>query len=233
MKLYLLTIALSLSSLFSIGQEKFRIKIYQNTDLFDITRTDYDVNPSITSSSQQTKFNRISIGLQIVSKKGLKHQIELMIPEISKQAGDSQLPFEYLLFKRRESNSSTTAISFRYEVNKSLYSFKNFDLSLGLGLTPYYIFEECKSYSPDFFDRYQERYGASFNIVPCINYKLTNRFGLEISFPFTVYNMQNIEFHLSNPVVPIRYQTVSGFDDMFFSKIYTFRFGVSYSFAKK
>ncbi len=233
MKLYLSIITILLCNSFSMGQEKFRVIIYQNTDIFDITSTDYDVSPSITSTTSQANFNRISFGFQITSKKGLKHQIELMIPEVSKKAGDGQLPFNYQLFKRQQSNSSTTAISFRYEVNKSLYSFKNFSLSLGLGLSPYYIFEERKSYSPDFFDSYLERYGAFFNFIPCITYKATNRFGLEISFPLVIYNFYNVEHHVANPVIPIRMQTNGGFEDKFFDNVYSLRFGVSYSFAKK
>jgi hypothetical protein len=232
MNQYLFIIAILLYNHFSFGQGKFGIKIYQNTDVFSVTTTDNDVSPSITSISSQTNFNRISIALQIKSRNKLNHQIELMIPEISKQIPDVQLPFSYQFIKRKESKSSITTISFRYEISKSLYSFKNFRLNLGFGLSPYYVFQERKSYSPNFFDSYLEYYGASFNTIPYITYNVTNRFGLEISFPFTIYNLQKVTQHIANPAIPIKQQTNVGLESNFSNNVYTIRFGMLYVFNK-
>ena len=93
MKTTLLTTLSILSSICSFGQSAFGIKVYQNTDLF---KTIYNESRNnLLTSSEQVNFSRISLAMDIHTKKGLLHEVEFFIPEISKSLEDIQYPMNY------------------------------------------------------------------------------------------------------------------------------------------
>ena len=93
MKTVLLAAISTLSVLCSFGQSTVGIKIYQNTDLFKIIYNESRNN--LLTSSEQINFNRISLAVDIHTKKGFVHEIEFFIPEISKSLDDIQYPMNY------------------------------------------------------------------------------------------------------------------------------------------
>jgi hypothetical protein len=236
MKQCLLIFAILYSNHVSFGQGKIKLKMYQNTDLFDISYTKYDDNLGkyVSGLSHKTNFNRISLAIQIRAKNKLVHEIELLIPELSKVTTNPQFPFPYSFDYRWqiEPYYSVSTVSIRYEVGKTLYSYGNLNLDLGVGINPYYI---SGHFIPPFtttFERTHKYVGFSFNVTPRISYIISKRFGVEINSPFKIYDLIESTLHIDNPSIPIRQQTVSETKSEFFSNVYTIRFGVSYSFKK-
>ena len=75
----------------SFGQKNFGIKIYQNTDFFEIQYYDYQT----VRKSQNVNFNRISLAVEFGTPKGYTHEVELLIPELSKSLDNMQYPMNY------------------------------------------------------------------------------------------------------------------------------------------
>jgi hypothetical protein len=227
-----ISLLLFLSSLsFSFSQGKISFKLYQNTDLFEISYSKYDYNlgKSFSGFLYNTNFNRISLAIQIRAKNKLMHELELMIPELSKPTNNPQFPFPYSFSYVNEQNYFVSTVSVRYEISKTLYSCGNFNLGMGIGINPYYIFGRFIPPVTNSFERTNKHIGFSFNITPRIAYKISNRFSIEVNSPFKVYDFIEATQHIDNPSIPIRQQTVTGVEHTFFQKVYTIRFGVSYS----
>jgi hypothetical protein len=234
MKQFFPIIAILLSNHFSFGQGKFGVKIYQNTDMFSVKYyTDAGFSSSSESLSNKTNFTRASIALQITSKNKLTHEIEFMNPELSKSTDNPLFPFNYKLNITQLAYNSITTVSARYTVSKTVYSLNRLNFDLGIGINPYYVLQESISKIPTRYNSYLKYYGASFNVVPEVKFKLMLNLYLDLSVPFKIYDLNSEIFHVSNPSIPIDQQTISEkTSNSFFDKVYTIRIGILYAFAK-
>jgi hypothetical protein len=231
MKINISLLLLFCSFSFSFSQGKVSFKVYQNTDLFDISYSKYDDNLGkyVSGFLHNTNFNRISLAIQIKAKNKFIHEVELMTPELSKPTSNPQFPFPYSFNYQNEQDYFVSTVSIRYEVGKTLYSYGNLSLGLGIGINPYYIFGHFIPSVTTTYERTNKYVGFSFNVTPRISYKISKRFGIEINSPFKIYDLTEATQHIYNPAIPIRQQMGSGVEHTFFQKVYTIRFGVSYS----
>ncbi len=165
------------------------------------------------------------------TRRNFIQEIEVIIPEISKSIYNVKLPLDYSFQDDGARVGTISTFSIRYELSKILFNpSKKFRFNLGLGINPY--FTETK-YEPEVSNAYYSNaklFGVSFNIIPRINYNITDRILIDLNIPFKLYDLQNQETHVNNPSLPIRQQTSTEFTDIFFEDAYTIRLGVSYVF---
>ena len=225
----LLTAILLLGAASASGQKSFGVKVYQNTDIFDI---DYR-EAGNTTNVNKTNFNRISLALNLRTKNSLVHELELFIPELSKSLENIQYPMDYELRKGDTFDGEVSSYSIRYELSKKLTDeTKRFGFTLGAGINPYYVYIQ---YFPKVETTYyasSELYGFALNIVPRLEYKLSNRFHLDLNIPLKVYDLRGEKIRLDNPAIPIRQQTSTDGDQIFFESAYTIRLGLMYTLTK-
>ncbi len=230
MKNYLLLSSLLLFAISSSAQRSFQVKVYQNTDYFDVSYYNSQTNSS--RNSNELNFSRISLAFAINTRKNFVHEIEIIIPELSKSIYNVKLPLDYSFQDDGPRVGTISTYSFRYELSKVLSNpSKKFRFNLGLAINPYFTDTE---YEPEnsiaYYKSNTKLFGVSFNIVPRINYNITDRILIDLNIPFKLYDLQNKETRINNPALPIRQQTSSEFTNVFFEDVYTIRLGVSYVF---
>lgn len=219
-----------LSAAAASGQKSFGVKIYQNTDIFDITYHEGGIN---TTTVNKTNFNRISLALNLKTKSSLIHELELFIPEISRSLDNIQYPMDYDLRKGDTFEGEVTSYSIRYEISKRLTDeTKRFGFNLGAGINPYYLYLQYFPNVETTFYASSELYGFAMNIIPRLEYKISNRFHLDLNIPFKVYDLRGEKVRILNPSIPIRQQTSKEGDQIFFESAYTIRLGLKYTLTK-
>jgi hypothetical protein len=228
---FILFILLFVTVTTTFGQSNLSLKVYQNTDVF--TATYYPYPQSQPINHHYTNFTRFTIAIHIPVKHKLFHEFEVFVPEISKSTYKVQFPLSYGFRKNDDVNNTISTYSFRYELNKIVSDpLKRVTFNLGIGLNPYYVDIEYKSKSSMVFDSFLKYYGASFNLIPRINIKVSNRFTIDLNFPFKIYELRQVHLHVANPNIPYRQQTNGGWDNRFFEKAYTVRFGIMFKLRK-
>lgn len=230
MKTTLLASLLILVSICSFSQ-KVGIKVYQNTDFFETVYNESRTN--LQTSSEQVNFNRFTIALDFHTKNNFLHEVEFFIPEISKSLDDVQYPMNYEFRKDDTFDGEATTYSLRYEFSKKLTNESNrFGFSFGAAINPYYVHLE---YIPNVETTYYwstRLYGFAVNLVPRINYKISNRLNIDLNVPLKVYDLRFEENKVNNPAIPIRQQETNDVDHIFFESAYTIRLGVEFIIAK-
>jgi hypothetical protein len=225
-------IALFISNvIYCLGQNSFGIKIYQNTDIFETQY--YESKTSPVSKVGNFNFDRITLAIDIDTKKGYTHEIEFLIPEVSKSLDDVQFPLNYKFRKGETFDGEASTYSLRYEIGKTLINkAKRFSFLLGVGINPYYIRIE---YEPNVETSYYwstKLYGFALNMTPRINYKLSQRFSIDLNVPLKIYDLRGEKNNIKNPLIPIRQQTTNDYSNIFFESAYTIRFGLMYKMNK-
>jgi len=203
--------------------------VYQNTDYFNVSY--YNSQTNASRNTEELNFSRISIAVAINTLKHFTHEIEFFIPELSKSIYKVKLPLDYEFEENDGYVSSISTYSFRYELSKKVFSLSNrFQFIAGLGVNPYLTTTE---YEPTMSNQYYskvERYGVSFNIVPRIDYRVTDRIYIDLNIPLKVYDLQRKDVQNNNPNLPMREQKFNEVTDIFFENVYTIRLGVRYIF---
>lgn len=215
----------------SFGQKKLGIKVYQNTDIFE---TQYEeVRSREISEFYTVNFNRISVAINIGTAKGYIHEIELLIPEISKSVENIQFPLRYEFRKDPTFESKASSYSFRYELSRTFTKkAKGFAFDFGIGLNPYYVHIE---YVPKVETTYYysiKMYGLIMNLTPRIKYKLSDRLLIDLNVPLNIYDMRGETGHIKNPAIPIAQQTRSDYEFIVLQRAYTIRLGLMYKLSK-
>lgn len=216
----------------SCGQKGIGIKIYQNTDIFEIQY--YESIPNQVEKFDKGNFTRISLAVDIDTKKGYTHEIEFLIPEISKPYDNIQYPMNYELKKKMpDFEGQASSYSLRYELSRTLTAeAKKLALNLGIGINPYYVLVE---YIPNIETRYYSStklYGFVMNIVPRVKYKLSQRFCIDLNVPLKLYDLRAEKYRVKNPAIPIHQQTNIEYSSIFFESAFTFRLGFMYKLRK-
>lgn len=215
----------------SYGQNKYAIKIYQNTDKF--TAEYYAWNYGSLEKYEYQKFNRLSLALDIETKNKFTHEIELLIPELSKSTYSIQFPMNYEFRKDYGSTGKVSSYALRYELIISLSDkSKRFTFNPGVGINSYYVYIEFMPDVANAFNRSNKLYGFVFNITPRISYKLTNRFKIDVNVPLKVYDLREDAERIDNPAIPVRQQANSKTHSIFFENAYTIRLGLLYYLSK-
>lgn len=231
-KIIIFTVLLIFVVLPADAQKKFGIKLYQNTDLFE---KKYDRWIDNDWADKQTvvsyvNLNRFTLALDFETKNGLSHELEFMIPEISKSFNDVLYPFDYEFRRHGAFNGQVSTYSFRYEIRKTLTKEpRRFAFDLGLGLNPYYVFEEYIPKIETFYYQSDKSYGVALNITPGMKYKISNRFSMELDAPLRCFDLRWEKFRIKNPSIPIRQQTAEEISHHFFVNAYTIRLGLRYA----
>ncbi len=217
----------------SFGQNKFGIKAYQNTDIFEIQYSE-----SITdevATVDKVNFTRLSLAMDIQTKKGFTHEIEFLIPEVSKSCDNIQYPMNYEFQKERPAfKGQASAYSLRYELSRTLTNkVKKIGFYLGAGINPYYVLVE---YIPNVVVNHYysstKLYGFVLNMVPRIKYKLSPRFIIDLNVPLKLYDLRAEKYHVKNPSIPVHQQTKIDYSNNFFESVYTFRLGLMYKVSQ-
>ncbi|HYI76564.1 MAG TPA: hypothetical protein VEW65_03035 [Chryseolinea sp.] len=219
------------NAIYSLGQNDFGVKIYQNTDIFETQY--YESRTRETTKVKNVNFNRITFAVDIDTKKGYTHEIEFLIPEISKPLENIQYPLNYEFRKDETFDGAASSYSFRYEISKTLTDkAKKFSFLLGVGINPYYVHIE---YEPNVENTYYwstKLYGFALNITPRIRYKVSQRFSFDLNVPLKIYDLRGEKINVENPAIPIRQQTTNEYSNIFFESAYTIRFGLMYKLSK-
>lgn len=215
----------------SFGQKGFGIKIYQNTDIFKIQYFDNLTNE--VEKFGQLNFTRFSLALDIQSKKGYIHEIEFFVPEVSKSYDNLRYPMNYE-FKKEWPNFEREASSYslRYELSKNLTKkTRRIGFNLGIGISPYYVLAESIPTAVNHYYSSTKLYGFVLNIVPRINYKITQRFSIDLNVPLKMYDVRVENTRIKNPSIPIHQQTKIDYSNHFFESAYTLRLGIMYKLS--
>jgi hypothetical protein len=217
--------------IYSLGQNSFGVKIYQNTDIFETQY--YESRTRNVTKVENLNFGRISLAMDIDTKKGYTHEIEFLIPEVSKSLDDVHFPLNYKFRKDETFDGEASSYSLRYEVSKTLTNkAKRFSFLLGVGINPYYVHIE---YEPNVETTYYwstKLYGFALNITPRIKYKFSQRFSIDLNVPLKIYDLRGEKIRIKNPVIPIRQQTTNDYDNIFLESAYTIRLGLMYKLKK-
>lgn len=228
----IITALLILSAICSLGQRNFAIKIYQNTDIFEIQY--YERITNAVEIFDEVHFTRLSLAVDMETKKGFTHEIEFLIPEVSKSFDNIQYPMNYVFQKKApDFDGQVSSYSLRYEFSKTLTNKnKRLGFDLGIGINPYYVLVE---YIPTIETRYYSStklYGFVLNMVPRIKYKLSPRFSIDFNVPLNIYDLRAEKFRVKNPAIPIDQQMNNRYRHIFFESTYTFRVGLMYKLSK-
>lgn len=226
MKTLVVSLALLVAANVSFAQT-LGLKVYQNTDRYNVTVYNYETES--TRDEEVLNFNRISMAFTWKGKSKWFQEVEVFIPEISKPFEDVNFPFEHEFREGYGLTSDVDAYSLRYEVSRSLLNLGNrFDFKLGMGINPYFVRTDYTPAISYMYSLYTTVTGASVNLTPRINFKITDRILLDLNFPFKVYDLSESMKRINNPSIPNEQQKSSHTSNTFFDSVYTVRFGVEF-----
>jgi hypothetical protein len=230
MKYLLLLTNLMLITACSIAQSTIAIKVYHNTDIY---KTRYKASGGVVQTSDDHfNMNRFSLAIDVKTRNGFIHELELFVPEFSKTTDKLQYPMNYELLLSSGFEEEGNTYSFRYELSKQVLTMSDkFALNLGLGINPYYVAVDYRSQLEHQYSRSYKFYGGVFNIVPRLNFKLSNRFAVDLNVPLKIYDLRYSERRIDNPTLPIRQQTSKDTEHIFLEGSYTIRLGLLYNFG--
>lgn len=228
----IITALFILTSICSFGQKRIGIKLYQNTDIFEIQY--HDSRNNVVEKFDKVSFNRLSLAINIDTKKDYIHEIEFLIPEVSKSYINVQYPMNYELKKETQDfEGQASSYSLRYELSKSLTNkAKRLGFNLGLGINPYYVQVEYIPNVETSFYSSTKHFGFVFNMVPRVKYNLSQKFSIDLNVPLKIYDLQVAKYQVDNPSIPMRQQTTFDHSNIFFENAYTIRIGLMYKFSR-
>ncbi|MEP2771557.1 MAG: hypothetical protein ABJH05_05380 [Fulvivirga sp.] len=214
----------------SYGQKKINLSFYQNTDVFEINKNYFLTGNN--ESSKKYNFNRISIAVNTKIKK-LNHEIEFVIPNFSSKI---KLPMEYTIIQSPYYKSSFMSYEFRYKIGKEIYKFtESLTFKVSTGINPYYSKIENDTINLDnlnFAPKNIKTLGISINVVPELNYVLSDKWILKFNIPLKLYDFRKSKLYIDDPALQARQRTRIDQKHIFFEKTYTFQFGIGYSINK-
>jgi hypothetical protein len=229
MKHFLLFGFIVISS-FAAAQNKTGLKIYHNTDIFNVEyKHRYNTTPP-TTSERKINFNRFSIAVDIPSRRFI-HELEIFIPEISKRVERAQFPFDSQFMSYDELDDSFYSFALRYELIKQISKSKGpLSFSVGAGLNPGFTVAIYDPLVPSVFSQTHKTFSVSLNLIPRISYAISKKISLELNVPVKVYDFRFLFREVENPQIPYKQQRQEETQHVFFEDVYTIRFGIQYLF---
>jgi len=227
MKTILSLIITAFLTTFSFAQSGFSFKIYQNTDIF---QTRYIDNSGNVATGGSMHFGRISLAINLLRKKGLTHEVEILIPEFSKPINKLQFPIQHYFATVPQFENEAASYSIRYEIDKLLADkSERIDFLFGVGLNPYYVQLESTPNTPNAYFSSLTLYGVALNATPRLYYKLNRFFSIDLNVPIRIYNFQREKYRQDNPILTTSQQRRNQNNHLFFEPVYTIRLGLRYS----
>lgn len=229
MKYILLWANLVLVTSIAFAQSTIGLKVYHNTDIYKTVYKASGGDPQTTDD--HFNVNRFSLAVDVRTKKGIVHELELFVPEFAKTTDRLQYPMKYELLWQGNFKEEGNTYSFRYELSKDVFRMSDkFTFNLGLGINPYYVDVDYIAQLENMYSRSYKFYGGVFNIVPRLNFKLSNHLTVDLNVPVKVYDLRYSESRVHNPYLPIRQQTSYDTRHIFLEGSYTIRLGLLYNF---
>ncbi len=218
-------------SIYSFGQQGLSLKLYQNTDIYQVQCTFFKTGE--VTKQRITNFSRISLAFVLPSKKRYLHEVEFLIPEFSKPLEKLDFPLNYNFWKGSNLDGTGSTFSFRYELSKPLSDKSNpIEFLLGAGINPYYVHLAYEPRPQLSFYRSLKMYGVTLNIIPRISYKFSQLFSIDLNAPIRIYSFRIEANRIDDPILPSRQQRFTETKHLFFEPVYTIRLGLMYSLTK-
>jgi hypothetical protein len=227
---HFLLFAFIVISTFSVAQNKTGLKIYHNTDIFNVEyKHRYNTTPQ-TTSEQKINFNRFSIAVDIPSRRFI-HELEVFIPEISKSVERAQYPFDSQFTLNDAYDDSFYSFALRYEITKQITKDKSpLSFSVGAGLNPGFTVAIYDPLAPTVYSQTHKTFSVSLNLIPRISYAISKKISLDLNVPLKVYDFRFLFWEVENPNIPYNMQKQDETQHVFFEDVYTIRFGIQYRF---
>lgn len=206
------------------AQSKIGVTIYQNTDRFDVRYRNQQ--GAIEETDNRLNFHRFSVALSFNLGKKYTHELELFIPEFSKDHDKLLFPLDMTIAKKSAYHEEANAYSFRYEVYRRLTKEKPIAFALGAAVNPHYRTIERIPSAPNWYPSNGKMFVASVNIVPRLQWTISKSLLLNLSIPFKVYDYIYSQQKVENPSIPVSQQKSGGSNHEFFREAYTVRLGL-------
>jgi len=109
---------------------------------------------------------------------------------------------------------------------------KQLAFNIGLALNPYFVNAEYKPKpnNPNTFYSSEKYFGGSFNVIPRMIFRLSNRFTGDLNVPFKIFDIWREVYEVKNPLIPISQQRKQDWKYSFLEAAYTIRLGITYYF---
>jgi hypothetical protein len=201
------------------------VKIYQNTDIVKIYRSEWsDLQQQyIPSEKYEVSFNRVSLAMMWNSP--------LWMQEIEVSYSSETAPVSWSPRPERRGVFTNTLhfASVQYEIGKHITaSHRKIDFVLGAGLTPYWLNFEKEPKTSNAYTATQLHMGSTASANAHAMYKLSKRLLVDFSLKLGLVDFRFYRQQVHNPVIPIRQQVNDTYSFDFLPDAYTIRLGLGY-----
>jgi hypothetical protein len=224
-----LAFLLVILSLSAAAQQRWGIKVYHNTDLFD--KNYYNEDTDEPRDTRDLHTDRFSIALQLQPTKTLSHEIEIFIPQINKLPEDVSFPINYEFRESEFLDTEADTYSVRYElIERISKKARPVTFHSGFGVNPYFVNIDYAPNLPNanIYNSYTRYFGFSFTIVPRVVVSLADRLKLDVDVPFRLYTLRIENYKTENPTVPSDRQKSQEVRHKLLESVYTVRVGLSF-----
>ncbi len=237
MKKSCLSAALVLTAIMVVAQESPRayrsaIKLYNLTDW-----EDYTVNGAYNDTNFYVhrdfalRILHPTIAYQWQSNKGHYHEIELITLQVAhtERFTKSSTPAMGNTSQTVVSEITTrAALSVRYEYQMSLrpQHERPWDLSLGVGVNPYYFFQIYSAEISTVFPTSVSTFGTRVFAVPRFTWHLSPRIFLDVNIPICLGEYRHQSRYNESPVIPISERRKGEIDFTAMPALYSGRIGI-------
>lgn len=213
-----------LCDLTAFSQNGRTIKIYQNTDIVKMYRSDWsNALGYVPSDKYEVSFNRISLAIMWNSPVWFQ---EIEVSYSSESAPVSWSP------RPEHPGAFTNTLHFasvQYEIGKHITApRKKIDFILGAGLTPYWLNFEKEPRISNAYRATQLYMGSVISANAHAIYRLSNRFLADLNLKLGLFDFRFNREHIYNPAIPVRQQVNETYSFDFLPDAYTIRVGLGY-----
>lgn len=220
----LLIIVAMLCNLASFAQYGRTIKIYQNTDIVKMYRSEWSNSLGyVPSEKYEMSFNRLSLAMMWNSP--------LWFQEIEVSYSTDRAPVSWSPRPDIPGTMTKTLhfASVQYEIGKHITApHRKIDFVAGAGLTPYWLNFELEPRIPNAYRATQLYVGGMVSANVHAMYKLSKRFLADLNVKLSFFDFRLERQHIYNPSIPVRQQTNDTYSFDFLPDAYTIRVGLGY-----
>jgi hypothetical protein len=223
------------SNMASYAQNKWGLKLYQNSDYFALyyqtpvaTSTGILYGPASRTNLKSLK--RISIAATLENAHHYFHEFELMIPDVGRPAEKLSIPIVCTVSNNSNQKTVVNAFALRYEISKSFSRReKRANFKTGVGVTPFYIAFKSDPINERAEHAKRKFIGADFYVIPRLEYRLSKKFHLDLNAPINIseFRIENIFIKDQSVPVAMRKENVFAFNS--FPHAFNMRLGLMYA----
>jgi hypothetical protein len=149
-------------------------------------------------------------------------------PKYQNQFITSKFPLDFEFNDREGVKKLVSTYSFRYELSKLFKPTSTISFGSGIGANPYFTKTEYEPTNPNAIYSNSKIFGFSLNLIPRINFKVSERIQLDLNIPFKLYDFRFEDVSNRNPAIPVRQQRNTNLSHVFAAPSFTMRFGVAF-----